>query len=239
MQLWLTASVEIYSAVRRLAALLGVDFKYPLNYKKSHNLLQTPEIQLICLIVVATKLSHPFDEVVRSPENESDPTIVKIDWEKWRQLMVEKPVEGLKRGEEIKVTDGAVLDMSEKEMDDYLDWYQRNWIDDRDQKSRYSYRLRPRYRVLIKYSVAEQILEQFPLQDLPPLAVADSSNDQRLERLKHVQNNLVLQISKSVEGDEAGDIKRPGELYKRFGTVDELPESAKAFYEIAGTSLTP
>jgi len=50
--------------------------------------------------------------------------------------MRERSSEGLKRGDEIKLTDVDVFDMSAKKMDDYLDWYQRTWIDDRDAKSR-------------------------------------------------------------------------------------------------------
>ena len=81
-------------------------------------------------------------------------------------------------------------------------------------------------------------MELFPLQDVPPLTDEDSDNDQRLQRLKQVQRTLVLQESKYVEeGDDIGEIKRPGELYKRYRTVDELPESAKSFYEMAGISV--
>jgi RNA polymerase I-specific transcription initiation factor RRN7 len=29
-------------------------------------------------------------------------------------------------------------------------------------------------------------------------------------------------------------MKRPGELYKRYRTVEDLPENAKAFFELAG-----
>ena len=94
-----------------------------------------PELGLICLIVIATKLSHPFDTVVRVPESDSDPTTVKVDWPEWRKILSEKPSAGLKRGEEIKVTDMDVSGMNAKKMDDYLDWYQRTLLDDRDPKS--------------------------------------------------------------------------------------------------------
>ena len=43
---------------------------------------------------------------------------------------------GLKRGQEINVTDGDVFKMKGKELDDYLDWYQRTWVDDSDPKSK-------------------------------------------------------------------------------------------------------
>jgi RNA polymerase I-specific transcription initiation factor RRN7 len=130
----LTEVVEIYPAVRRLAAILGIDFTYPIPQKRP-GYITYPEIQLMSLIVVATKLSHPFDDIVRYPEDDSDPTIVKIDWSKWQDIMIEKSPAGLKRGEEIKVTDEDVLAMSGKKLDDYLDWYQRTWIDSRAPKS--------------------------------------------------------------------------------------------------------
>ena len=94
-----------------------------------------PEIQLMSLIVIVTKLSQPFDDILRSPENDSDPTTMRMNWEKWQEIMAEEPIDGLRRGEEVKDKDVDVLSMTGKKLDDYLDWYQRTWIDDRDQKS--------------------------------------------------------------------------------------------------------
>ena len=115
--------------------MLQIDFSYQYLQKPAFRDLAYPEVQLISLIVVATKLSQPFDDMVRLPINESDPTVVKMDWAGWRQVMSGRNQEGLKRGEESKVTDTDVLSMNKKELDDYLDWYQRAWIDDRDPKS--------------------------------------------------------------------------------------------------------
>ena len=127
--------MEIYPAVRRMAQLLEIDFTYPVLHKKSYNSLAHPEVQLMCLIVVATKLSHPFDDILRQPESEIDPTIVKIDWVRWREIMVEKKIDGLRSSEEIKVKDSDVIGMSDEALDDYMNWYQHTWIDDRNQKS--------------------------------------------------------------------------------------------------------
>ena len=127
--------VEIYPAVKRLAALLHMDFEHPVPQRGTRHSISYPEIRLMSLIVVATKLSHPFDDISRYSVGESDPSTVQIDWTKWTQIMAEPPKDGLKRGEEIHVTDEDVLSMSEKAMDNYLDWYQGNWIDDRPPKS--------------------------------------------------------------------------------------------------------
>lgn len=137
--MYLTELVEIYPAVRRLATMLGIEFTYLISEKTRQLEISHPEIQLMSLIVVATKLSHPFDDVVRHPEGEFDPTTTKIDWSKWQEMMIDKPQEGFKRGEEIHVGDTDVASMSEKQMDDYLDWYQRTWVDDTEPKSMLCY----------------------------------------------------------------------------------------------------
>jgi RNA polymerase I-specific transcription initiation factor RRN7 len=88
------------------------------------------------LIVVATKLSQPFDDISRYSVSDLDPSTVQIDWKKWAKIMAGAPTDGLRRGEEIHVADEDVLGMSEKAMDDYLDWHQRTWVDDRPHKSK-------------------------------------------------------------------------------------------------------
>lgn len=89
------------------------------------------------LIVITTKLSQPFDSINRYPESESDPNTVQINWLKWAQSTAKLPLDGFKRDQEIHVTDADVFGMSEKQIDDYLDFYQRTWVDDRDPKSMY------------------------------------------------------------------------------------------------------
>ncbi len=131
----LTGIVEIFPAVRRLADMLHINFCYPLSHKRGFVVSSYPEIQLICLVVIATKLGHPFDSIPRIPEKASDSATVRINWSEWRRIMAESPPRGLKRGEEIYITDKDVMTLNAKKIDDYLDWYQRTWIDDRDPKS--------------------------------------------------------------------------------------------------------
>lgn len=127
--------VEIYPAVRRLGRFLDFDFVYSVSQKKVHEIRAYPEVQIVSLIVLATKLCHPFDDIDRTPESDLDPTTLKMDWAKWRRVVSRTPLEGLRSGDEVKITDEDVLGMNERKMDDYLDWYQRTWIDDRDPKS--------------------------------------------------------------------------------------------------------
>jgi len=90
--------------------------------------------------------------------------------------------------------------------------------------------------MLIVVSVSEQILQIFPLKDLPPQPdEADSHKEQDIANLKDVQRGLLLQERQQVEGeDESKVIVRAGELYKRYRTEEELPREANAFFELAG-----
>ena len=121
--------------------LLEFDFSYPILHKKAYESLAYPEIQIISIIVVVTKLCYPFDNIERLPQSEYDPTSLKINWGKWSDIMIPRPSKKLREGEELKVTDQDVLKMSDGKLDDYLDWYQRTWIDDREPKSMFCYDL--------------------------------------------------------------------------------------------------
>ena len=127
--------VDIYTAARRLAKLLKFDFTFPDDMnRQSQRPIAYPETQIICLIIIATKLCQPFDDITRVPESITDPTALKINWEVWQKIMKDEPPKGFRKGQQIGVTDSEALQWNEQKLDEYLDWYQRTWIDDRDPK---------------------------------------------------------------------------------------------------------
>lgn len=82
-----------------------------------------------------------------------------------------------------------------------------------------------------------KILEHFPLQDVPPLPAEPDDQEQRENRLKEVQGSLVVQKPIPIQDNEENvdePVTRPGEFYRRYRNVDELPDDARAFYELAG-----
>jgi len=125
--------VDIYAAVSRLGKILKFDFTFPSTMSR-HRPTAYPETQIICLIIIATKLCQPFDDITRVPESITDPTALKIDWEAWQKSMSDEPPKGFKKGEQIRAIDSDVLKWTEQKLDEYLEWYQRTWIDDRDPK---------------------------------------------------------------------------------------------------------
>jgi RNA polymerase I-specific transcription initiation factor RRN7 len=82
-------------------------------------------------------------------------------------------------------------------------------------------------------SVAEQILELFPLQEVSPRTTEDTDDEKRDERLKQIQRSSILRYSKPVQEGSEQDVTRPGEYYRRYRTVEELSKEARVFYEIA------
>lgn len=127
-------SVEIYPAVHRLSKMLKFDFNYQVPHQSSARAIRDPEVHLVTLVVIATKVSQPFDDIERVPISEADCSALRMDWDEWRELMEDPPVEGLKRGKEMEATDAAVMTMDGRKIDDYLDWFQRMWLDDREAK---------------------------------------------------------------------------------------------------------
>ncbi|KAM0134144.1 hypothetical protein ACHAO1_005832 [Botrytis cinerea] len=213
-------TVDIYMAVNHLAEILEYNFSYPIHNKRLHGTTGYPEYQLASLIVIATKLSQPFDDIQRHPEGNLDATAARINWAKWQSIMFDDPIEGMKRGDEIKITDADVFKMTGEQMDDWMNWYHKTWIDDRDQK------------------VPQQILELFPLPDIIPETTMGIVDPDPINRAKEVHKTLTLQKPVArVDDGGSQDIVRPGEKYRRYRTVEELPESAKAFFEIAGKLL--
>ena len=61
-----------------------------------------------------------------------------------------------------------------------------------------------------------------------------SDDETRVTRLKNVQKSLVIQKPHPVGEFGDREMKRPGEFYKRYRTIGDLPEDAKAFYVLAG-----
>jgi RNA polymerase I-specific transcription initiation factor RRN7 len=115
--------------------VLGLKYSYP-EVSIRHRVTAWPEVQLISIIVIAAKLSQPFDNVERTPQSMADPSTLSINWEVWLKSFDEVLTHSLRRGDEVKVTDDDIFKMDKTKLDEYLNWYQMVWIDDSDPKSK-------------------------------------------------------------------------------------------------------
>jgi hypothetical protein len=103
-------------------------------------MIDNPEILAIAVVVVATKLYHPFPGEKRAPMSHLDPSIASIDWPEWRKAMALRKGSGtgLEVGTEhlFGVNEAMVADNAQ--LDDFMDWMERTWIGAEDPKSRCS-----------------------------------------------------------------------------------------------------
>lgn len=102
--------------------------------------MDNPEVLLISLVVVSAKLLYSLDGVERPPRDHQDPRGMKVDWAKWQEAIQDNTNEtssSLLRGEEYKTAPEDVLTMDKSKLDDYMDWFEKMWIGDREPKSKF------------------------------------------------------------------------------------------------------
>lgn len=118
--------------------------------KRKFQHINLPEVQLISLLIIAVKLFYPFDDslgegegeggvnvdanVKRYPYSWRDPAAQIMDWKAWMGFQKEFSDEGggglgngKAKGKEIGVRAGDVFGMDGRQIDEYLDWYERMW----------------------------------------------------------------------------------------------------------------
>lgn len=91
-------------------------------------------MQLISLVVIVTKLFYPLDDVKRYPYSWKDPSAQVMNWEKWMETQGIFDERGrlsdaLGKGEEVNVNETDGFHMTSQQLDDYMDWYEKMWID--------------------------------------------------------------------------------------------------------------
>jgi RNA polymerase I-specific transcription initiation factor RRN7 len=217
-----------------------MDFSFQ-NIVVRQKLANLPEVCIISLVVIATKLSQPLDDIIRTPEKTTDAAAMSIGWRGWRDSIIENSAWGFDGSSALNITEKDVFQMSDEKLDDYLSWFQKTWIDDKDPKSKLFptitialYWPLLRFCGLITIIVAQQILDLFPLEQVPRNVPKEETEDVTEQRLKHVQAQL--KVRKSVSAEEAeyiATINRPGSYYTLYRKEVDLPEKTRAFFESA------
>ena len=193
-------------------------------------------MKLMALLVIAVKLFYSFDSFSRHPRALSDIGSVHLDWEKWTESQrkyeaIATPEGGLARGDEIRVNSGDVLNMSSTQLDQYLDWYERTWVDGERAQTH------PR-------GSSEQLLDMFPLMrpngSMPDVFIdhgQEMRTDQKAleQKLQDMQSHLRPSKVISIEEErrKRAPVTRMGSFYKRYRRIEDMPSYARTFYEVA------
>jgi len=98
---------------------------------KGHMLwLDNPEVRLVANLVFVTKLLHPMDDVPRFARSAEDATPFRINWKIWKEVH-SRPcdeAERLERRDLYNIGPEDVGEMTERQLDDYLAWYQQSEV---------------------------------------------------------------------------------------------------------------
>ncbi|CAP93511.1 Pc16g08410 [Penicillium rubens Wisconsin 54-1255] len=218
----LALPIEIYDATRILQELLGITFQYPttssFDGRKTAQLL--PDLQLMVLIIISTKLLFPFDGLKRYPTTVKEPAAQVMDWALWelaqKNFDHDQPFGGsIGKKTAIQITDQDVLNMTSAQLDAYMDWYESSWLDTSK--------------------------EPIPVSDAPdapdaPGAPATPAPPDTTQQKLDILLQTVMQALRTrrvIPEDEEDDHRRPGEWYHRYRWESHLSGPARTFYELA------
>lgn len=210
-------AAEIYVHVRAMTRLLQFTFAFNME-KKRFKILDHPDVLLVACIVVSTKLIYPLDGEDRVPVSCRDPSSLRMDWDKWRELMRDPDSEGLERRDMYKVQPEDAWSMTDRKIDDYLDWFEQTQLQPNKESQ-------------------QELKEFFPVRERSQRASRHSLTEEEIdERLKTAQSYIT-----SVAPSAHGWLLRAGEDHAVYRSAEELSGAAKAFYgkaaDLAGLSL--
>lgn len=195
----------------------------------------------MCLLIIAVKLYHPFDGINRHVRSLADTAALTIDWATWVDVRSSHNIHStseayLEHGSEIFATEGDVMNMTGGQLDEYMDWYERTFIDE----SRVEEKAR---------GLPKQLLDMFPIGRTDGSSPTPYKYDQMAaeeqetigKKLKLVMGKLRLRdvVSDDPE-DSVGvheDSARIGSFYKRYRKVDDLPPHASAFHQAVAEAI--
>ncbi|MCJ1291012.1 hypothetical protein MMC34_002554 [Xylographa carneopallida] len=203
--------------------------------------LNALDMRLLALVVVAVKLYHPFDPLERYTKLLTETGCLTVDWDLWQkeQATLEAKIKGNKpfsAGSEINVSEHDVFDMTDLQVDAYLDWYEKTWIDPEEKERNYR-------------SLPQDLLNMFPTGRLDgsrnspvndPTEGLRISQDAYTQKLTAVQNGLKMRevVSEAREGKRTHPVRRIGSMHACYRHMKDIPLHAKVFYEIAATVVT-
>ena len=231
-------TVDTCLAASKISSLLNLTFDFPRPGSRQKTSF-FPETQLIALLVIAVKIYYPFDLLKRCPRSLTEAGVLNINWDTWCKAQSEHEARftingNIGLGNEILVGEADIMRMSSTQLDEYLDWSEKMWVDEESLESK-------------KKGLPKQLLDMFPTGPLDRSKPTGMTFDEELkvdkesvdQTIKSTQANLNMRgmVSMSGKGESKGAVRRLGSFYKRYRKTGDLTASAKRFHE-AAASLT-
>ncbi|KAI9880099.1 MAG: Pol I core factor CF [Pleopsidium flavum] len=237
----LAIPLDVYPVIDRLTLLCSYDFLFPTSGTR-YRVSSLPEPQLMSLLIIAVKLYYPFDAITRCPRTSTEPAALSIDWKAWAAIQDNDIARNhvgraLEKGKEMEIGEHDVFNMTERQMDEYLDWYGKTWLDEEARNSN------PK-------ALPAQLLDMFPTnraggsiipQEHALSGEGESKVEQEavLDKVKQVQSSMGMRrVISDVDAEHNKEpVKRPGSYYKHYRRVQDLPHDAKVFFEAAARAV--
>ena len=172
------------------------------------------------------KLYHPFDNLPRHVPSLTDPAALLIDWPSWVEAQKAHNTwntdeHHLRRGTEINITEVDAMEMSGEQLDEYMDYYERTFIDqDR-----------------VEQKLPKDLLDMFPTGRLDGSEPASYSYQEQFgKEQKAVEETLdavigSMRLRKVISKKSEEPVRRIGNFYKRYRRVEDLDGNAKVFHD--------
>lgn len=220
----LALPVEVLITARVIISVLSVTFQLPIE-KTRLFVLDYPEILLVAILIVATKLCYPLGPHPSLLKDLGSEQGFTFNWRKWQAAMAEldDPSKASDGPSLEKVTADQVTSMAPQQLDKYF----------------------AHVASLVSKNNENPITRFFPSEDAPPLVppreeTAESEVDIRARNI--LERVLEFRVPDGEEsGSEGQMLSKPKPAYEAYRSVEDLTEHAKALYvragEVAGLSL--
>ncbi|KAI5368155.1 Putative transcription initiation factor Rrn7, Zinc-finger [Septoria linicola] len=241
--------LEVYVIAQRVGQQLDFDYQYTVDAKAWSSIsLRCPEVRLMTLVVIATKLLFPFDDAKRYPKSSRDMTALKMDWEVWQQVqsrgnmsiddnsavrhvVSQDESSHLTYQNAFTMTEEQSLELADDRLDQYLDWYEGNIA---------SEEVRERGRAGREAEFRRTLFRMFPMHNVEshdktssPRAKAKIGESGNTSAEKLIQVQAALRPQRIVTVEESDDVPRTGTSYHQYRAVEELNGATQAFHEKA------
>lgn len=251
----LALPIECFAGTKRLARLLLVDFSYATSSPVGKIVaLRSPEVRLMALLTLATKLLFPFDDITRHPTSASSLSAMKMDWSVWATASArQKSKKDDAFAEHLNLSSTDAQNLGDTKLDAYLDWYEssiaseeiRSHSNNKRAKDDAAFR-----RTLFEFFPAgnpnppdarpgkgkARATEQTHEEDITTETLRIVQAALKPKKIIPVQASGQVRFSDHV-GEVDEDVHRVGSLYKRYRHVEDLPAEDSAplrlFYMLA------
>ncbi|EHK20258.1 uncharacterized protein TRIVIDRAFT_48665 [Trichoderma virens Gv29-8] len=235
----LALPIDSIIAARKLASILGQQFHFPIE-KFTNPRLDYPEIRLMALLIVATKLYFPLSDhtSISRLQNASSLQMPTLDWERWRQgrgnLPTQRDIKTTKFDFD-KVTPSQVVSMEDDELDAYFA-HVSSLI---DTTSKFYHQQTHHFLSINAERLCQgdnPITKFFPVEELPTSTnqVEDISTKDLDDAAKGLLNQTLEYNRSNPAKAEYTSLSMP--RYEAFRNVDHLSEIATELYKAAGRS---